>query len=119
MPGPITVKPLNNGHFWDKPLFRGCPFLEVCIEMYGQYIGRGEQFVHCREVVHSLKCPLFGGSTVYNNTVEMKSTKVQNPRRWLRAGALDVRSMHCRMICRQVTGTEPLTARLGPPPPPD
>ena len=26
--------------------------------MYGQYIGRGEQFVHCREVVHSSECPL-------------------------------------------------------------
>ena len=26
--------------------------------MYGQYRGRGEQFVHCREVVHSSECPL-------------------------------------------------------------
>ena len=34
--------------------------------MYGQYNYRygGEQFVHCREVVHSSECQLFGDSTV-------------------------------------------------------
>ena len=26
--------------------------------MYGQCVGRGEQFVHCMEVVHSSECPL-------------------------------------------------------------
>ena len=28
------------------------------VEMYGQYIGRGGQFVHCRKVVHSSEVPL-------------------------------------------------------------
>ena len=34
-------------------LFRGC-----LVEMYGQYVAGGEQFVYCREVVHSLECLL-------------------------------------------------------------
>ena len=33
------------------------------VEMYGQYIGRGKQFVHCREVVHSFRMSIIRGST--------------------------------------------------------
>ena len=55
-----TVEPPNNGHIGDEH-FVHCsevvPSLEV--EMYGQYIGRGRTMCpFCREVVHSLECPL-------------------------------------------------------------
>ena len=28
--------------------------------MYGQYIGRGKQFVHCREIVPSSEVEMYG-----------------------------------------------------------
>ena len=45
------------------PLFGGCPLSEV--EMYGQLMAGGKQFVPCREVVLLLECPcIIGGFTV-------------------------------------------------------
>ena len=38
--------------------------------MDNNYIGRGEQFVHCREVVHSSECPLSEVPLYYMGTLE-------------------------------------------------
>ena len=38
--------------------------LSLRAEMYGQLMAGGKQFVHCREVVLLLECPLIRGFTV-------------------------------------------------------
>ena len=63
-----TVEPLNNGHGGDEhsvDYSEVVPSLEV--EMYGQLMAGGKQFVHCREVVLLSECPL---SEVLLYTVE-------------------------------------------------
>ena len=47
------MEPLNNGHGGDEHFV---PSSEV--EMYGQLMAGGKQFVHCREVVLLWECPL-------------------------------------------------------------
>ena len=54
-----TVEPPNNGHVGDECFVHYSevvPSTEVltCIQL----LAGGTQFVHCREVVRSLKCPL-------------------------------------------------------------
>ena len=54
-----TVEPPNNGHVGDEHVVQCSevvPSLEV--EMYGQLMEGGKQFVHCREVVLLSECPL-------------------------------------------------------------
>ena len=58
-----TVKPSNNGHVGDERFVHCAEVVRSSVvEMYEQYIGRGEQlkFVNCREFVHSSECRLLG-----------------------------------------------------------
>ena len=50
------MEPLNNGHSGDVHCLEVVPSSEV--EMYGQLMAGGKQFVHCREVVLLSECPL-------------------------------------------------------------
>ena len=50
------MKPLINGHGGEEHCSEVVPSSEV--EMYGQLMAGGKQFVHCREVVLLSECPL-------------------------------------------------------------
>ena len=61
-----TVEPLNNGHGGDEHFFHCSEVVPLSeVEMYGQLMAGGKQFVPCREVVLLLECPcIIGGFTV-------------------------------------------------------
>ena len=61
------MEPPNNGHVGDEHIVHCSEVVPSSeVEMYGQYIGRGEQCVHCREVVSECLGPRFFYHALYS-----------------------------------------------------